>query len=145
MAKPEVAPRLLRRFRRVIQGYHTEVEELGRVLQALESAGLTTYSVKKVERTHYLLERHLEELDAGTFGTRHIAKLVAQFEGGVLPSYSPDDAFESAKGRAIVQMQSVEKRWAQLHELAFEADVDVPNLELESEAAALEREVSEEN
>lgn len=129
MAKNEMPSRVLTRLRRLIQGYHSEVEELGRVLEALEAAGLVTLSRRKVTRTHDLLERYLEALDAGTFGPREVGKLVAQFENQTLPAYSPDDAFERVKGRAIEQMASVAKRWNALHDVVFDLDVEVPTFE----------------
>lgn len=133
MAKNELPSRVLTRLRRLIQGYHSEVEELGRVLEALEAAGLVTFSRRKVMRTHDLLERYLEALDAGTFGPREVGKLVAQFENQTLAAYSPDDAFAQVKGRAIEQMASVAKRWNALHDVVFGLEVEVPTFEAEDD------------
>lgn len=133
MAKPDIPPRLLARFRRILGAYHSEVEELMRVLEALEASGLQTFSVKQVKRTHDLLERHLEQLDSGTFDARSVAKLVVQLENQSLRSYSPETAFERARGRAVTQMDTVQKRWSQLHDLVFESDLDVPILDVDAE------------
>ena len=121
---PEPSPKVLARFRKLIGQYHAECEELTRVLAALEAAGLRTYSVKKVERTHYLLERYLELLDRDEFGSETIGTLVEQFEDGRLSSYGPDDAFERPSGRAIAQMRKVEAAWTHLHTYVFGLDAD---------------------
>lgn len=133
MAKPDIPPRLLARFRRILGAYHSEVEELMRVLEALEASGLQTFSVKQVKRTHDLLERHLEQLDSGAFDARSVAKLVVQLENQSLRAYSPETAFERARGRAVTQMDTVQKRWSQLHDLVFESDLDVPILDVDAE------------
>lgn len=133
----KLPPRVLRRYRRILQAYHTQTEELVRVLQALEAAGLKTYSVKKVERTHYLLEGYLEQLDSDTFDSRSVARLVAQFESRSLSPYGSDEAFERVSGRAITQMDAVAKAWLQAHNLVFEGpDFEIPVLELEEEERA---------
>lgn len=132
----EIPPGVLRRFRRAISAYHNEVEELTRVLEALEAAGLVTFSRKKVERTHYLLEGYLEKLDRGEFGPHEVAKIVAQLEDHVLGSYSSEDAFEKVRGAAVQQMDKVARRWSALNDLVFKADTGIPVLELDADTLA---------
>lgn len=125
---PELSPRVAARFRTLIGHYHAETEELIRVLEALEAAGLRTYPLKQVRKVHYRLEKYLEALDAGRFDQASLGRLAQQFEDGLLPSYDRDEAFTSPSGRAISQMAKTASAWNALNNYLFGLDVDFDEL-----------------
>lgn len=133
----ELKPSRVKRYRALIGAYHVELENLMRVLAALEAAGLKTYSLKRVTKTHDRTEQFLEQIEAGTFDMRALQRLAALFDQGFFSGYGSESAFETVKGTAVQQMDKTEKRWDALHAFIFGGDKgEFEDADRETEAAA---------
>jgi hypothetical protein len=111
------------RYRALLGAYHVELENLMRTLEALEQVGLTlSYTVKRVTVVHDRAEKFLEQMDAGEFDSKALAKLTGLFNEGYFRGFGDDEAFENPRGRAVQQMAKTDKRWQRLHEFIFRGD-----------------------
>lgn len=133
----ELKPSRVKRYRALIGAYHVELENLMRVLEALEQVGLKTHSLKRVTKVHDRAEQFLEQIEAGTFDMRALQRLAALFDEGFFSGYGSESAFETVKGTAVQQMDKTEKRWDALHTFIFEGDKgDFEDVDRETQMAA---------
>lgn len=140
----ELKPTRIKRYRAMIGAYHVELENLMRTLAALEQAGLKTHSLKRVTTVHDRLEKYLEQIEAGQFDSRALARMVALFNEGYFQGFGEEDAFENASGAAVQQMNKTEKRWRRLHDFIFGGDKGPDDEEdwTDADAAEAERETT---
>lgn len=119
----ELKPLRVKRYRALIGSYHVELENLIRVLEALEQCGLKlSFSAKRVQKVHDRAEHFLAQIESGEFDLKALARFTALMNEGFFQSFSDEQAFENTSGTAVQQMRKTAKALDRLSSFLWERD-----------------------